>query len=1025
MFGMHLNAKVILCSASFWFSSVCIGLAGLEPVGSIRASLLSAGSPVIAIEWDPLPSAHHYEVWFGTNSELGLASLLRSTTNSLKAQYLQAAAGVSYQFWVRGVDQDGPGPFGSPATLTQTSQIWRRELGGTPYSPVIAEDGRIIVASYVSVGSLPSNQRTKVFSLTPEGSLEWQYSPKELGNDPLAAEGVVDESGVFYFGTRLKVRAIAADGTESWATTTRGGVGGELSLQKGGSLYGLTTGPSIFAMRTNGELEWGPLLGGAVNASYVTLGSNGGLYFPSRYPDRNSINALASDGTSLWNINFQNTDSSGLSEDSQGNYLVWFDPEFLFRFDPAGKLLQGLSLAPYSLPTGIDLSIPMRRCQPIIGRDDLVYLYLSKNLVVHLACVSLDHGILWATPVPSGSFRTPMLHEDGHVSLATTNTLLTFSSDGKVESSIQLSENFANIPVLTADGFFLAATETGAVLKLKAISGLATHAPWPMYRQNPQKTGSRAPRLGKPPGSPRNVHATRLLEGVQLSWFQPESVRTTLRRSTTPVLAEGQDIAVLEKSSQGFKDAGLIPGGAYYYWIKQENQYGESPLYGPLRVEIPEQRFLWSLPLQTMFSPAIAPDGSVLIVSSSNQLVKVSSRGEILWSTSLGDLSVTETNAFAPVVDSQGNAYLINRHQIRCIRPDGSQAWAKPQESGSGVGRPATGIALWRDEFVVFSGWDNRLVALSLNGETKWTATNADQAAIGWFTGPVVDRQGNVVSLQLKDRIVSFDAAGKNRWSKPMDPSSPTIGLALDEQGNCHFSVSLSWFSYSSEGELKTMSQAEVQTRGTAAPMLLGSGGEAWIRTWGPYGPIFYSSNGVTRFSANGERQWEAGYPSKGLDGFLLSDGGAVILSSTNLARVDAQGTEIWATSIASTTDLVGPVVDCDGTIYVASSSALHAIQGIQQPDRAGWAAPRADARHTGSRFDPDIIPRLTASMLSSGHIELAARGKPNIGFVILSSADLKHWTRYANSRTDSETGQSHIEVGNQERSRFYRIAIP
>ena len=63
--------------------------------------------------------------------------------------------------------------------------------------------------------------------------------------------------------------------------------------------------------------------------------------------------------------------------------------------------------------------------------------------------------------------------------------------------------------------------------------------------------------------------------------------------------------------------------------------------------------------------------------------------------------------------------------------------------------------------------------------------------------------------------------------------------------------------------------------------------------------------------------------------------------------------------------------------------------------------------------------------MLSSGQIELAARGKPSIGIVILSSADLKHWTRYANSRTDSETGQSHIEVGNQERSRFYQIAIP
>jgi len=230
-------------------------------------------------------------------------------------------------------------------------------------------------------------------------------------------------------------------------------------------------------------------------------------------------------------------------------------------------------------------------------------------------------------------------------------------------------------------------------------------SPWPMFRQNPQRTG-RSPYSGP--------------EVPELKW----SFTTGAPISSSPAIGADGTIYV------GSNDNKL------YAINRDGSQKWSFTTGGPVR---------WS-------SPAIGADGTIYVGSYDNKLYAINPDGSQKWSFTTGYLVDS-----SPAIGADGTIYVgSDDNKLYAINRDGSQKWSFT--TGDMVlSSPAIGA----DGTIYVGSDDGKLYAINPDGSQKWSFTTGDMI----WSSPAIGADGTIYVGSGNGKLYAINRDGSQKWS--------------------------------------------------------------------------------------------------------------------------------------------------------------------------------------------------------------------------------------------------------------------
>jgi outer membrane protein assembly factor BamB len=355
------------------------------------------------------------------------------------------------------------------------TELWVYDAGAIiSSSPALGTDGTI----YLGAGQ---NFYAITNSVTG-ASNKWVFATAaEVG----AAPAIGADGTIFCVGGPLY--AINRDGMERWQFGSGAGIGAP-AVGFDGSVYFAGSNGTLFAVSPAGSQLWTQPVG---NVDYLekspTLGADGTIYLSAI--DLGQLYAWRPDGTLKWQRALNGgSDSVSLASDG----TIYVSAEYIL----CAFASDGTSLWNYSTNGFAD------HC-PVIGQGGTLYLAAWESeaplgYIIVLRAI-LPTGVLnWEFKQPSSWGQpygppTPAVDSAGTIYYTGFGTLYAISANGQLEWTFNGGSNTDpgtysyTSPLIGPDGTIYVTFGS----KLYAIAGTNALAasPWPMYRQNPRRTG--------------------------------------------------------------------------------------------------------------------------------------------------------------------------------------------------------------------------------------------------------------------------------------------------------------------------------------------------------------------------------------------------------------------------------------------------------------------------------------------------------------------------------------------------------
>jgi len=266
--------------------------------------------------------------------------------------------------------------------------------------PTVSNEGTI----YIGEG-----RTAKIYSIAPDGSLNWEYQPDTIGRGSLnvscialGADGTIYFTEWDYYSTGW-LYALNQGGTLKWKKEIPGW--GNPSVGADGTVY-VGAGDYLYAFDPNGNLKWA--FQGDGEISPPAIACDGSLYFASG----NYLCALSSNGTLKWRYQ---TNGSTYSPAIGSDGTIYFgstayDAEYnpyassLFALTPSGNLKWSHSLSSDGYVSHIEST-------PAVGKDGTIYI---THYPLGLCAFDADGNLKWNIHevCPSSS---PVVAEDGTI----------------------------------------------------------------------------------------------------------------------------------------------------------------------------------------------------------------------------------------------------------------------------------------------------------------------------------------------------------------------------------------------------------------------------------------------------------------------------------------------------------------------------------------------------------------------------------------------------------------------------------
>jgi outer membrane protein assembly factor BamB len=307
-----------------------------------------------------------------------------------------------------------------------------------------------------------------------------------------------------------------------------------------------------------------------------------------------------------------------------------------------------------------------------------------------------------------------------------------------------------------------------ALMPADTVQAQPANSAWPMFGQNPQRTG-RSPYSG--PGVP------------ELKW----SFTTDGSVSSSPAIGTDGTIYI---GSYDNKLYAINPDGSQKWSFTTGYPIDSSPAIGAdgtiyvgsrdnrLYAINPDGTQKWSFTTGYWVdsSPAIGADGTIYVGSCDNKLYAINPDGTQKWSFTTGDIITS-----SPAIGADGTIYVGSwDKKLYAINPDGSQKWSFATGGSLTGGEIFFSPAIGADGTIYVEPVDVYLYAMNPDGSQKWSFTTG-----GWITGGspytslAIGADGTIYAGAVDANLYAIRPSGSLKWSFATEDtigSSPAIG---------------------------------------------------------------------------------------------------------------------------------------------------------------------------------------------------------------------------------------------------------
>lgn len=434
-------------------------------------------------------------------------SALTSVSQDTGAASFNATNGTTYYIGV-----DAVGSLTGDFTLDLLEAYLAAGLAGEVNSSPAANtsDGGILVTD--KVGGI-------LYATT---STAW-YQPLLLPEVDVATPAVGPQN-VFYATSSGGVYAIKNDKTVLWHKSYGNDVGAAASpaIAADGTVYVHSDDGVLYAYASDGTQRWRATVPG-ISYSSPAIASDGTIYIGS--DDHNVYAVLPTSGAVKWKFDTGGEVYSSPAIASDGTIYVGNQTNKLYAITAAGA-------QKWVFTAGGSIS-----SSPAIAPDGTIY-FGSYDKKIYALNSSGTQVWTFAT---QGEIRasSPAVSSDGTIYIGSYDgKLYALTSSGTLKQSYPTGRPIRSSPLIFQGNVVFGSGDDNAFFLFPANAALAS-SPWPMFRQNPSRTGRRIPNTAP-------VIAT-----------QPSSTVVATGGSTTlSVVADGQDTLTFQWFFNGTPIAG-------------------------------------------------------------------------------------------------------------------------------------------------------------------------------------------------------------------------------------------------------------------------------------------------------------------------------------------------------------------------------------------------------------------------------------------------------------------------------------
>lgn len=441
------------------------GMAGVGQLPTQELEIANVGGG--RLSWTALTDA----VWLSVTPDAGELSAGESVRVTVKADNTVLGAGrYRALIMIR-----APGAEDSPQWVRYSLELtpaggtllWKTTIGPTESSPALGPNGTIYLFGADQV----------LYALAPDGQVRWTF---RAGGALLSASVAVAQDGTIYFGAEDgNLYALAADGKEKWRFLVGLPIRSSPAIGADGTIYfGSGSQPSegarVYAIQPNGTLKWRPFddpEGGVISSPAL---SQNILYIGSL--DRR-VYAVNLDGFyRQWRFRTGEAIQSSPAIGEDGTIYIGSDDGKLYALAPDGK-------EKWRFPTQDKIV-----SSPALGPDGTIYI---GSLDGRLYAIRPDGQEKWRFQTEGPIYSSPAVAANGLIYFGSDDGhLYALNPDGTLRWSFKTDGEVRSSPVIAGDGTIYIASRDGNLYAIRGETGPAP-SPWPMFRQNPQRTGAR------------------------------------------------------------------------------------------------------------------------------------------------------------------------------------------------------------------------------------------------------------------------------------------------------------------------------------------------------------------------------------------------------------------------------------------------------------------------------------------------------------------------------------------------------
>ncbi|MCX5884501.1 MAG: PQQ-binding-like beta-propeller repeat protein [Proteobacteria bacterium] len=351
--------------------------------------------------------------------------------------------------------------------VTQAQSVkWTFPAGGNLYSsPSIASDGTVYIASFN--GSL--------YAVNPDGSQKWVNTLDTRGGN-IYSSPAIGADGTIYVGSLWgELYAIKSDGSTKWVFTTNGAVKSSPAIGADGTIYAGTIGGYLYAIYPDGTQKW-LFTGVSMQWSSPSISENGTIYVGTWGSGLYAINST--DGSLKWIFSDAGYVYPSPAIGADGTIYVGSNNGYLYALDVNGTKQWAFQ------------TVNAVHSSPAIAADGTIYVG------------SVNHGFYaikpdgtqkwWFSEAGNVDASSPAIGADGTIYVGSMNSnLYAIDPDGNKIGSVSLGGNVQSSPLIGPDGTVYIGSYNFYLYALNSTSSGLAQTPWPMFRYNPTRTGSK------------------------------------------------------------------------------------------------------------------------------------------------------------------------------------------------------------------------------------------------------------------------------------------------------------------------------------------------------------------------------------------------------------------------------------------------------------------------------------------------------------------------------------------------------